>query len=130
MSRLALLPAPLRTVVVLLAVEAVGVLVGGIYVALAPLWNRVDTNLALTEGEAALIVATGVLLGFIARGMATLRRWARSPTVLTQLLALPVGVSLLQVGLTAYGAVVVAVPAVVLLLLLGPSEARAPFEDQ
>lgn len=126
--RLADLPAPLRTVVVLLAAEGVGVLVGGVYVAAAPLWSRVDTNLALTEVEAALIVATGVGLLWVARGLAALRRWARSPAVLTQLLAVPVGVSLLQVGLTAYGAVVVAIPAIVLLLLLGSPQARAPWE--
>lgn len=126
--RLADLPTPLRTVVVLLAAEGVGVLVGGLYVAIAPLWRHVDTSLALTEVEAALIAATGAGLLWVARGLAGLRRWARSPAVLTQLLAVPVGVSLLQVGLTAYGAVVVAVPAIVLLLLLGSPQARAPWE--
>ena len=126
--RLAELPTPLRTVVVLLAAEGVGVLVGGFYVAIAPLWRHVDTSLALTEVEAALTAATGAGLLWVARGLAGLRRWARSPAVLTQLLAVPVGVSLLQVGLTAYGAVVVAVPANVLLLLLGSPQARAPWE--
>jgi hypothetical protein len=126
--RLAELPTPLRTVVVLLAAEGVGVLVGGFYVAIAPLWRHVDTSLALTEVEAALTAATGAGLLWVARGLAGLRRWARSPAVLTQLLAVPVGVSLLQVGLTAYGAVVVAVPAIVLLLLLGSPQARAPWE--
>ncbi|HET7408415.1 MAG TPA: hypothetical protein VFJ21_14930 [Mycobacteriales bacterium] len=128
MPRLAELPTPLRTVVVLLAAEGVGVLVGGFYVAIAPLWRHVDTSLALTEVEAALTAATGAGLLWVARGLAGLRRWARSPAVLTQLLAVPVGVSLLQVGLTAYGAVVVAVPAIVLLLLLGSPQARAPWE--
>jgi hypothetical protein len=126
--RLAELPTPLRTVVVLLAAEGVGVLVGGFYLAIAPLWRHVDTSLALTEVEAALTAATGAGLLWVARGLAGLRRWARSPAVLTQLLAVPVGVSLLQVGLTAYGAVVVAVPAIVLLLLLGSPQARAPWE--
>ena len=128
MNRLDGLPRPLRTVVLLLAAEAAALAVGGVYVAVAPLSHDIG-SVALTESEAVIILAAAVLLGVLARALAGVRRWARSPAVLTQLLAIPVGVSLLQVGMTAWGALVVAVPALVLLLLLGAAQARAPWEQ-
>jgi hypothetical protein len=63
----------------------------------------------------------------LARGLARLAGWARTPVVVLQLLALPVGYSLgIQAGLLAYGAPILLAAVAVLYLLFTP-EARAAF---
>ncbi len=76
---------------------------------------------------AALGLAAAALLVALSRPLARGRRYARTPVVLVQLLALPVGASFVQAHRYPY-AVAVLVPAVAALALLTTRSARAPFE--
>ena len=76
--------------------------------------------------EAAFAVATGVLVLLVARALAQVRGWARSPAVVLQLLALPVGVGLVQ-GQVWLAAVPVLLLAGSVLYLLATPEARLAF---
>jgi hypothetical protein len=80
-------------------------------------------------GAALALIAAAVLLvlGFY---LAALRRWARSPIVVLQVLWLPVSFSLaFQAGRPAYGGPILA-SAIAILLLLATPEARAAFDPQ
>lgn len=78
-------------------------------------------NRGSAELGALLAVAGGVLFVLLAGGLLARRRWARSPTVVLELLSLPVGYGLLQSDQPGYGVPVVllAVAALVLLTLSG-----------
>lgn len=73
--------------------------------------------------EALLAVGAGLLVLLVARGLWRTQGWARSPAVVVQLLALPVGVGLVQ-GRVWYAAVPVLVLAGSVLYLLATPEAR------
>jgi len=75
---------------------------------------------------AAFTVLAGVLVLLVARGLHRVAGWARSPAVVLQLLALPVGVGLVQ-GRVWYAAVPVLVLAGSVLYLLATPEARLAF---
>jgi hypothetical protein len=84
---------------------------------------------AATVLEAGFAVGVGALLLLMARGLSRVVGWVRSPTVVLQLLALPVGVGLVQ-GRVWYAAVpVLALPVGVLYQLATP-EARAAFRGK
>lgn len=110
----------------ILAVEAVVLAAAGVYTALAPLLTQVD-ELGIDEGEAALALGAAALFAAFARALPVPRRWARSPVVLLQSLLGLLGVSLLQVGNDASGAVLLGVSVAVLALVLGPAGSRTPF---
>jgi len=77
---------------------------------------------------AALALGTAATLGLGARGLMGLRPAARTPIVVLQLLALPVGYSLaFQAGLLAYGAPILVGALAVLYLLFTPA-ARAALD--
>jgi hypothetical protein len=76
--------------------------------------------------EAAFAVLVGVLVLLVARGLARVAGWARSPAVVLQLLALPVGVGLVQ-GEVWYAAVPVLLLAGSVLYLLATPEARLAY---
>ncbi len=78
--------------------------------------------------EAAFTVLAGVLLLLVARGLQRVAGWARSPAVVLQLLALPVGVGLVQ-GRVWYAAVPVLLLAAGVLSLLATPEARLAYRD-
>jgi hypothetical protein len=69
------------------------------------------------ELGAVMAFASGAASCLLARGLVSRRPWARSPTVLVQLLCLPVAVGLLQGGMYGYGVPLVVVPVAVLVLL-------------
>ncbi|MGG5260816.1 hypothetical protein [Phycicoccus avicenniae] len=78
----------------------------------------------------AVLIAIGALgLGLLARGWLGEARWPRTPTIVWNLLVLPVGISLLQAGRTGLGWLVL----VLALLALGAAfVARVPdveFDD-
>ncbi len=76
---------------------------------------------------AGMAVAGGVLLLVLARALTRVRGWARSPVIVLQLLALPVGYSLaFQAGLPGYGGPILVLAVAELYLLFTP-EARAAF---
>jgi hypothetical protein len=67
---------------------------------------------------AALLLACGLLMGFLARGVASARPWSRAPVVLTQLLLLlAVCGPLIQAGQSVVGVPLSAVAVAVLALI-------------
>ena len=105
-----------------LALVLLGVVYGAAGVVGAP-FDRTATLL-----EAGMAVLAGVLVLLVARGLADLRGWARSPAVVVQLLALPVGVGLVQGGVWLAAVPVLGLAAAVLYHLF-TAEARLEFED-
>ncbi len=105
-----------------LALVVLGVVYGGAGVVGDP-FDRTATLL-----EAGLAVLVGVLVLLIARGLNEVRGWARSPAVVVQLLALPVGYGLVQ-GRVWLAAVPVLGLALGVLFLLATAEARLAFRD-
>ncbi len=84
-----------------------------------------DRATALTG--AAMGIAFAVLLAVLARGVASLRRAALTPVILTQLLALPVGWSFLRAEQYVAGVAVLGPALAVFALLLGNRPARDAF---
>ena len=100
----------------LLLVEGVALLVVGVVDAVATAVGS-PTDRALSFTVAGFALAAGIVLGLLARAIDRRRGWARSPAVVLQLLALPVGVGLAQGGVW-YAAVPVLLLAVATLWLL------------
>jgi hypothetical protein len=74
-----------------------------------------------------MAVAGGAVLVLLGRALLRIRGWARSPVIVLQLLALPVGYSLaFQAGLPVYGGPILVLAVAELYLLFTP-EARAAF---
>lgn len=84
---------------------------------------------AATLLEAGFAILTGVLLLVVARGLGRVAGWSRSPAVVLQLLALPVGVGLGQ-GRIWYAAAPVLGLAVAVLYQLATAEARLAFRGK
>jgi hypothetical protein len=82
---------------VLLAVEGVALLVLGIAFTIATASGSPD-NRGLSYGLAGFALAGGAVLLLLSRAVGRQRGWARSPAVVLQLLAGPVGIGLLQGG--------------------------------
>jgi hypothetical protein len=102
--------------IVLAGVEAVSTLVS----------DAASVTLALVTAAAA--AGGGALLLWLARSLAGLRKWARSPVVVLQLIALPIGYNLITPsGRPELGVPVLALAAATL-VLLGSAEARAALE--
>jgi hypothetical protein len=80
------------------------------------------------ELGAAMAFVFGAAACLLARALVFRRQWARSPTVLMQLLCLPVAVGLVQGGMYGYGVPLLVVPAAIL-ILLGVSGAFRPPES-
>ncbi|HEY9475644.1 MAG TPA: hypothetical protein VIS06_17565 [Mycobacteriales bacterium] len=91
---------------------------------------------ASTPSDVDIVLATvvfqllgGVLLFLVAWGLYRVRRWSRSPSVVLQLLFLPVGYTLtFQAGQPWWGLPVLALAVVELYLLFTP-EARQAFDQ-
>jgi hypothetical protein len=64
-------------------------------------------------------------LVLVARSLARRRRWARAPALVTQLLLLPVGFTVVQSGQAPIGVPVLAVSVAVVVLVLSPPTGRA-----
>ena len=109
----------------LVAVEGVALVVLGVGYGVAGVVGRPFDRTA-TLIEAAFTVLAGVLVVLVARGLARVQGWARAPAVVVQLLALPVGVGLVQ-GRVWYAAVPVLVLAGSVLYCLATPEARLAF---
>lgn len=81
-------------------------------------------NRAIAVSGAAMGLVAGVVIALLARALARGRQASFSPVVLTQLLALPVGVGLLQGHLPGYGLAVLLPAILVLGLLIGTPGGR------
>lgn len=81
-------------------------------------------------GVAFFMIAFAVLLLVAARGLLQVRRWARAPVVVVQLIMLPVGWSF-RGGQTTWVAVAMIIVAIItLLLILHPRSTRALVVDE
>jgi hypothetical protein len=104
-------PAPVRAAGVLVGLQALAALV--FTVALAMRAGSAQLGVGPVLGEAGFFLLVATTLGFVAFGLVSGRRWARTPAIVTQLLLLPVVYSLIGpsrqvlIGLVA-GAVVFA----------------------
>jgi hypothetical protein len=80
------------------------------------------------------VAGFGILVGAallrVAWGMIQVNRWTRSPGVLTQIFALPVGITLIQSDQQAIGIPLIAIAVIGLVALLSPSTTRVLYGDQ
>ena len=113
-----------RAAVLVAAEGAALVVVGSGYGVAGAVGNPFDR--AATLLEAGLAVLAGVVLLLIARGLQGVRGWSRSPAVVLQLLALPVGSGLVQGGVYYADVPVLGLAGAVLYQLATP-EARLAF---
>lgn len=74
---------------------------------------------------ALLALAAGVGLVLVARSLARRRRWARAPALVTQLLLLPVGFTVVQAGDAPIGVPLLVVAGGLVLLLLSQPVGKA-----
>jgi hypothetical protein len=118
---------PVGRAALLLAVEGVVVAALGVAYGVAAVVGDPASRVGALLG-AVLIVGWGVLLGVLGRLVSRVRRWARSPAVVVQLLGVLIGVQLAQLGLW-----LAAVPTLLLagsvLYQLATPEARMAFRD-
>jgi hypothetical protein len=122
------LRSPVARAAALVALEGLALTVLGVVYGVAGVVGEpFDRTAALLEAGLAVLVGALVLL--VARGLAEVRGWARSPAVVVQLLALPVGVGLVQ-GAVWVAAVPVLVLAGSVLWCLATPEARLAFREQ
>src|SRR5690242_10117500 len=84
-------PGVLRAAAIVVAVEGVAMVFLAVYQAVHGVTGK-PSDLGLAEGAAALALVAAVVLLFLARGLSGGSRWARSPTMLLQLLAIPVAI--------------------------------------
>lgn len=85
----------LRRAAVLVAVEGVALALLGLVDAVASAVGQ-PANRVLSFTAAGFALGTGLLLLLLARALHRARGWSRSPTVVVQLLAFPVGTGLAQ----------------------------------
>ena len=116
----------MRRAALLVALEGVLLVgLGVVYAAAGVLGQPEDRAGTVLAG--AIVVAVGGLLLLVARALDRARGWARSPAVVVQLFALPVGYGLAQNRLWPAAVVVLGLSVAVLLQLAAP-DARAAFE--
>lgn len=119
-------PTPLRRAAVVVLLQGVGLVLLCAAYAGHVVTGR-PANRALALSGAGLGLAAGLVVVLLARSLGRGRRVAGAPVLLTELLALPIGVGLLQSSLPLYGAAVVLPAAGVLLLLFGTRGGRTIF---
>ncbi|MQA88477.1 MAG: hypothetical protein GEV03_28645 [Streptosporangiales bacterium] len=96
----------------------------GVFVAVSALLGAPDeaTRALALAGIAAV---GGVVMVLVGVALLRLRRWSRAPAVVTQMLALPVGVSMVQSAQAAIGIPLLVVAVGGLVLLFVPATGRA-----
>jgi len=113
-------PSALVVLVVLVASQGIG-LVGIAAFLLVELMVASPTSAARAAMAALLTLLAGLGLLAVARGLRRVRRWARAPALVTQLLALPVAVGLVQGGRWYVGVPLILWSLGVLALLFTPA---------
>jgi uncharacterized oligopeptide transporter (OPT) family protein len=121
-------PQMLRLAAAIQTVEAVGVFVAAI-LALVDTLSGQSYSKASGVGLAVLTVITAALVGSIARGVAQVRPWSRTPAVMTQITIGIVAIVLLQGGRYDWGIPGLVLAVVALAALLTPASLRALVRD-
>lgn len=116
-------PAALVTAAALAAVEGAALVGAGLFYAIRGALGDAEST-AGAELGALLIAGLGAVLLLAARGLLRGRRWAVSPVMVVQLLAVPVGLSLLSGGVWPAAVVVLGLAGATLAALVSP-QARA-----
>src|SRR5215472_408802 len=118
-------PAQVRAAVVLVGLQGLAFAGGAVVLVVKTAVGHPDSVARALLG-AAFALLGAVVLGACARGLLGLRAAARTPVVVIELLALPVGYSLgFQAGLMAYGAPILVSALAVLYLLFTPPARKA-----
>ena len=113
------MPVTLRLAAGVTLVEALGAVgVGGWLVGEALVQRPAGLAIALSSGI--FVLVAGVVLALLAWGLFRAQRWSRSPTVVCQLLMLPLGYELLSGSTTAVGVGMLVTAVVTLVLVLAP----------
>jgi hypothetical protein len=119
------LPAGVRAAAVLVLAEAAALAVTAV-VLLVLAFVHTTTRLWAAVAIVGFALLGAAVLALCARGLLRLRPAARSPVILVQLLALPVGYSLgIQAGRPLVGVPILLVAIAVLVLVLLPSSRQA-----
>jgi hypothetical protein len=117
-------PATVAGAAIVLAVQAVGVLLAA---SLAGLATGAGKSYQVSSGIAITLIGLGtaVALAFVARGLSRVRPWSRTPALLTQLFSGIVGIYLVQGGRYPWGVGALVLAAAGFVLLLAPASFRA-----
>lgn len=119
-QQISALPRPLRAAVALVLVESAALLCGVVYLVYATIVGR-PSEVARSLLLAALALFGAVVLALGARALWRLSPAARSPIVVLQIVALPVGYSLgIQAGRIGFGGPIMAIALATLFLLFTP----------
>jgi hypothetical protein len=123
------LPVYLRLASAATGVEALGLVISGCWLVV----HRLTGHRAHDSFDfwflVGLVAFAAAALAGTSRGLARRRRWARSPSVLTQLLALPVGIDATQTGAAWVGVPLLVCAVVGLVGLFAPSTTSALAAD-
>lgn len=118
-------PKPVRAAAVILYLEALALLAAAAFLVIDTVVGTPGSVARALLG-AAFALLGAMVLGACARGLLHLRPSARTPVVVLQLLALPVGYSLgIQAGRIGYGGPILVAAVAVLYLLFTPPAREA-----
>ena len=117
-------PATLTAAAALEAVEGVAMIGVGLFVGIETLIAR-SYSVANAIALAVCALALGAALLAVARGLYQVRRWGRTPAVLTQVFGFIIGVYLIQAHQYAYGIPIIAATVAGTILLLWPTTTQA-----
>jgi hypothetical protein len=117
-------PATLRWAVVLLGVQAVGLVLLVALLVYADV-RSTSNSVSGAVGLTIFAVLIAALFGLLVWALAGRRAWARGPAIVLELLLLPVGYSLITSGLAAIGIPVLVLAGATAALLLSPSTRAA-----
>ncbi|MFJ9028024.1 hypothetical protein ACIRQP_05780 [Streptomyces sp. NPDC102274] len=106
--------------------EALALVVGGVYLVVMGLLGKPDSPQQAEMGGITLI-ALGVIPLIAARGLLLRRAWSRGPALITQIMALPVAYTLLTStgGMIPAGIALAVVAVTGLVLLVNPTTTEA-----
>jgi hypothetical protein len=120
-------PGPLLAAAALVALQGLGVVGLAVFLVVESL-TATTSDLGRAVGAALIALLAGAGLLLVGRGLLRRARWARSPALVVDLIAVPVSIGLLQGGRWYVGApLLLWAVAVVVLLFSGP--VNAALED-
>ncbi|MFD7893429.1 hypothetical protein ACFV0C_05800 [Streptomyces sp. NPDC059568] len=119
-------PARLTAAAAVCGLEALALVVGGVYLLVMGVLGRPDSPQQAEMGGITLIVL-GVIPLLAARGLLLRRGWSRGPALITQIMALPVAWTLLRAsgGLIPAGIALAVVAVTGLVLIVNPTTTEA-----